>query len=84
MKKKCAAVLKYYRDLSAPLLVGKGFGSMAEKIIACAREHEVPVVENDIAETLMHINTMSVIDEEFFEVIAEIYSYITERDQQAG
>ncbi len=46
-KPEKAAALKYRKgDASAPRLVAKGRGKVAEKIIALAKEHNIPIKED--------------------------------------
>ena len=83
-RKKIAAALRYYRGLCGPVLLEKGSGAMADRIIELARTHNVPVVAHDIVEYLMYVRRRSVIDEALFEVIADIYAFCVDLDRCAA
>ena len=76
-----AAVVKYYKELDAPVLLAKGTGEIAKKIISIANKFEIPVIQNDIADHLMYIKKMSIIDDDFFDVLAEIYAFLIKIDK---
>ena len=79
MKKRIrkAVALRYDRNLPAPLVIAKGKGFSAEKIIKLAEEKGVAVNKNeDLAESLYLAEMYSFIPEAHYEIIAEILSFI--------
>jgi flagellar biosynthesis protein len=73
-----AAALRYERGKdSAPRVVAKGDGPIAEKILALARENEIPVHEDP---TLIEILSKMDLDEQVppqcYRVVAEILAWI--------
>ncbi len=77
-----AVALRYDQEKdSAPKVVAKGKGSIAEKIIEVARRHEVPVVRREeLARSLF--SSVEVGDEippEFYRAVAEIIAFVVFR-----
>lgn len=77
MNKK-VAVIKYDKEKSAaPVVVAKGKGYIAEKILKIAQDNGVPLKEdNDLINYLMSLELYEEIPEELYKVIAEILSFI--------
>lgn len=73
-----AAALKYNRgDDSAPKMVVKGRGKVAEKIVEIAREHNVPIKEDkDLVEFLSTLDLYQEIPQELYKAVAEILAFI--------
>ena len=72
-----AAALKYRPGDSAPSVVAKGRGLVAEKIIALARRHGVPIREDrNMVEILSTIDLYDEIPPELYKAVAEILAYI--------
>jgi len=72
--RKSAVAIRYDREtMSAPRLVGKGGGIVAERLIAIARENGIPVIEDKLlVETLDKLNLNQEIPAELYQVVAEI------------
>ena len=72
--RKTAIAIQYDRhSMSAPRLVAKGRGVVAERLIALGRENQVPIVENKLlVETLDKLNLNQEIPAELYQVVAEI------------
>lgn len=66
--------LQYDRQaMSAPKIVAKGRGIVAERLISMARENKIPVVEDKLlVETLEQLNLNQEIPAELYQVVAEI------------
>ena len=83
-KNTIAAAIKYddKRD-AAPKLTAKGRGSIAEKIIKLAMEHNIPIREDP---ALVHILSRLDIDEqippEIYKAIAEILAFVYSVNEQ--
>lgn len=80
---KKAVALKYDKERdTAPRLVGKGVGLMADKIIALAEEHGIPIQpDSDLVEILSHLNLNQEIPPETYVLVAEILAFIYRTNQ---
>ncbi|MGD9536914.1 MAG: EscU/YscU/HrcU family type III secretion system export apparatus switch protein [Alphaproteobacteria bacterium] len=76
--RRVAVALSYDREADpAPRVSASGKGPVAERILALAREHGIPVREDaDLAELLGKLDLDSVIPVEAFVAVAEILSFI--------
>ena len=76
--RKKAVALRYKTDKDpAPLVVGKGVGELAEKIIALAEEHGIPIHEDtDLVEVLSRLDLHAAIPPETYVVVAEVLAFI--------
>lgn len=82
--RKKAVALRYDEGSpSAPLLVAKGSGTVAEKLIELAREHGVPIHQDaDLTEILSRLNLNAEIPPETYLLVAEILAFIYRSNQQ--
>jgi flagellar biosynthetic protein FlhB len=75
-----AVALQYEQGgvASAPLVVAKGTDFIALKIKDIANEHNIPIIENPSIAKALHaqIEIDEEIPEEFYQAIADIFSYI--------
>jgi flagellar biosynthesis protein len=73
-----AAALEYNPEKDrAPRLIASGEGKVAEKIIALAKDHNVPIYEDPLlAAALATVNLEEEIPPELYLVVAEILAYI--------
>ncbi|MCZ6842796.1 MAG: flagellar biosynthesis protein FlhB [SAR324 cluster bacterium] len=74
-----AVALMYDREvMTAPRLVAKGAGHIAQRIRDIAEENEVPIVENPpmAREIYAQVEIGNEIPEEFFKTVAEILAYV--------
>ena len=80
---KKAVALRYDREHdSAPAVIGKGAGLMAEKIIALAREHGIPIhPDSDLVEVLSRLNINENIPPDTYIMVAEILAFIYRTNQ---
>ncbi|HBH60254.1 MAG TPA: flagellar biosynthesis protein FlhB [Nitrospiraceae bacterium] len=77
-KSEKAAALKYRpgKD-SAPKLVAKGRGKVAEKIIEIAKTHGIPVQEDkELVEFLSMLDLYQEIPPELYRAVAEILAFV--------
>lgn len=82
-KSKKAAAMRYQqgRD-SAPRLVAKGRGKIADKIIALAQAHDVPLVEDaGLVEVLDALDLDTDIPTELYQAVAEVLVFIYRMNQ---
>lgn len=72
--RKSAVAIRYDRaNMSAPRVVAKGRGIVAEKLIGMARENDIPIVENKLlVEMLENLNLEQEIPPELYQVVAEV------------
>ena len=82
MNKKAVA-LKYDQDKSsAPLVVAKGKGYIAENIVKAAKDSGVPLKEDsELINYLMSLELYEEIPPELYQVIAEILAFIYKANQ---
>jgi flagellar biosynthesis protein len=79
-----AVALQYEPGEGAPLVVATGRGPIAEKIVATAREHGVPLEHNPaLAQALSTIELDSEIPEALYLAVAEILGFILRTSQKA-
>jgi len=77
-KPKKAVALRY-RPLQdgAPKVVAKGGGRVADKIIALARKHGIPVKDDpDLVEVLSKLDIEAEIPAEVYVVVAELLAFV--------
>lgn len=75
---KKAAALRYdaVRE-QAPRVVAKGRGKMAERIVAAAREHQVPLVADDnLVQVLEALDVNIEIPPELYQAVAEVLVFV--------
>lgn len=79
------AVALHYDYENAPRVVAKGRGHMAERILELAREHDVPVEDNQaLAEMLATLDLDQEIPEQFYAVVAEVISFVLGLSSRKG
>ena len=77
-KPRLAIALEYEQGSdAAPRVTAKGRGELAEKILATAQEHDVPVEENEpLAEALSTVELDDTIPEELYRAVAEVIGFV--------
>lgn len=85
-KRLQAAAIEYNeKQDEVPRLVASGKGYVAEKIVALAREAEVPVVEDAaLISALMVLELGEEIPAELYEAVARILAFIYKLDKGEG
>lgn len=82
-KRKIATALKYDPNKSAPALVAKGKGVVAEKIIEKAVEHDVKTYEDEqLSNQLYNLSIGDEIPPELYNVVAHVLSFIAKLDNE--
>lgn len=83
-KPQQAIALTYQQsNNTAPKVVAKGSGYMADKILATAKQHSVPVYQNKtLASMLMAVELDREIPPELYQAVAEILAYIYHIDKK--
>ncbi|MCK5231957.1 MAG: EscU/YscU/HrcU family type III secretion system export apparatus switch protein [Desulfobulbaceae bacterium] len=84
--RKKAVALRYDREKEpAPIVVGKGIGLLAEKLIELAKEHEIPIHEDaDLIEILSRLDLKEEIPAATYLVVAEILAFIYRTNESYG
>jgi flagellar biosynthesis protein len=73
-----AVALKYHEKKDkAPRVVAKGRGNIAEKIIDIAKEHNVPLYEdNNLIQVLEALDLETEIPPELYRAVAEVLAFV--------
>lgn len=81
-QKETAVALKYEADEDiAPRIIAKGQGVTAENIVKSAKEHDIPVYQDEkLANQLHSMEIDDYIPEELYEAIAQILVFIAKVD----
>jgi flagellar biosynthesis protein len=84
-KIKKAVALKYEPgERTAPVMVAKGKGQMAELILERAKENGIPVQEDSsLVEVLSKLDIDQEIPPELYTLVAEILSFVYRSDRKA-
>ncbi|HVN71398.1 MAG TPA: EscU/YscU/HrcU family type III secretion system export apparatus switch protein [Desulfomonilia bacterium] len=77
-KSKKAVSLKYERGKdAAPKVTAKGRGAVADKILALARQHGIPIEKDTtLLEALYRLDINEEIPEELYQIVAELLAFI--------
>lgn len=80
-KRQKAIALKYDIGEKAPHVVAAGAGEIAKKILEMAKEHNIPIQENDsLVEILSKLDVGYQIPPETYRVVAEILAFLYRTD----
>ncbi|MBP1757038.1 MAG: FlhB protein [Firmicutes bacterium] len=81
-KPKTAVALSYEPNEEAPKVIASGRGYLAEKIIAKAKESDIPLHQDEkLANTLSKLEIGEMIPPELYEVVAEILIFVDKMDR---
>ena len=77
-KNRSAVSLKYdSRVNKAPLVIAKGTGLIADKIISIAKENNIPIREDpDLVQLLSQVDLNREIPASLYKVVAELLSFV--------
>lgn len=68
---------------SAPKVVAKGHGRVAERIVELAKESGVPTREDpSLVEVLVKLDLATLIPEEMYQVLAEVFAWAYRQDRR--
>jgi len=75
---KKAVALKYDRKTdSAPKVIAKGKGKVAQKIIELAKKHDIPIKDDpDLIEVLSSLEIDKEIPSEIYVAVAELLAFV--------
>jgi flagellar biosynthesis protein len=78
LARRCAAALRYVPgETVAPALLATGEGALAERIIALAREHGIPIHESpDLVALLTQLPPDTAIPVELYRAVAEVIAFL--------
>ncbi|MFA6941104.1 MAG: EscU/YscU/HrcU family type III secretion system export apparatus switch protein [Clostridiaceae bacterium] len=81
-KEKKAIALIYDENYQAPVVLAKGMGYVADKIIKKAEENQVPIIiDQEMASLLTKVDIEDYIPEELYQAAAEILVFIMNMDK---
>lgn len=77
-KMKQAVALTYKpHEHAAPVVVAKGKGHVAERVIATAKAHGIPIQEDpSLVQLLSELEINEAIPESLYKVVAELFAFI--------
>ena len=79
---KTAVAVAYEPGEAAPKILATGKGEVAERIIAKAKENDVPLYKDtNLTETLLKLDIGDCIPPELYGVVAEILVYVDRMDK---
>ncbi|UOF91712.1 EscU/YscU/HrcU family type III secretion system export apparatus switch protein [Fodinisporobacter ferrooxydans] len=83
-KQKQAVALRYQSEMhEAPIVVAKGKGQIAEKILEQAKEYDIPIQEDpSLVEILGKLDLQQQIPPELYQVVAELLAFIYQADKR--
>lgn len=83
-QRKTAAALSYDKLTErSPKMTALGKGTIAEEIIQKANKYDVPVLEDaSLVALLSELNINETIPEELYKIVAEVFAFIYQIDQQ--
>ena len=77
-----AVALKYPKGAEAPFVVAKGKGLLAKRILEEARSNEIKIEENTpLVEFLSEVKVGSLVPQEAWEILAQIFSVILAEEE---
>jgi flagellar biosynthesis protein len=84
LPRRRAAALRYVAgETAAPEVLASGEGHLAEKIIALAREHGIPIHESpDLVRLLTQLPPESAIPVELYRAVAEVIAFLLRTSQR--
>jgi flagellar biosynthesis protein len=72
-----AVALQYTLEMPAPLILAKGRGELARRILKIAQDNQVRIVSMpDLAENLLMLEVGSLIPEEYYAIVAELLVFV--------
>jgi len=75
--RRSAVALSYADKSSAPTVVAKGYGVVAESILRCAHEHGLYVHESpELLNLLMHVDLDEQIPPQLYVAVAELLAWL--------
>ncbi len=84
-RREIAAALRYNpEEHNAPVVVAAGRGDLAKKIKEIAREHNIPIYEDEaLADALVKLGVQVEIPPELYQAVACVLAHVARLDQKA-
>ncbi len=84
-KRKKAAALRYKPEQdTAPRIVAKGTGAIAEKILSIAKEHNIPLKDDpQLVEVLSALDLYEEIPPDLYKAVAEVLAFVYKMTKKA-
>ncbi|MFN7064809.1 MAG: EscU/YscU/HrcU family type III secretion system export apparatus switch protein [Aquificaceae bacterium] len=78
MEKRKAVALRYDKDRDrAPVVVAKGIGELAEKIIETAKRHGVPIMEDKaLVSAMLRLEIYEEIPPDLYKAVAKVLAFV--------
>jgi len=85
-KRQKAAAIRYDPENdNAPIVVASGVGQQAERILALAKEHNIPLQQDTtLIEALIKLDIGQEIPTELYKVVAEVLVYVRKLNDAAS
>ncbi len=84
MDKKVVALKYEENGVSAPKIVAKGKGKIAENIMQKAKEFDIPIFQNKaLAESLLNLNLDEQIPPNLYKAVAEVFVWLMKSEKKA-
>jgi flagellar biosynthesis protein len=84
MDKKVVALKYEENGTSAPKVIAKGKGSIAEKIMEKAKEFDIPIFQNKaLAESLLNLDVDEQIPPNLYKAVAEVFVWLMKSEKKA-
>lgn len=78
-----AVALSYREGNTAPRVVAKGYGELAERIIEAAKQHNIFIHDSpELVSLLMQVRLDEQIPETLYQVVAELLAWVIDIDQR--
>ena len=85
IRKKVAAIRYAPGKDSAPKIVAKGSGAIAERILEIAKEHNVPLKEDrQLVEILSKLDLYQEIPPDLYKAVAEVLAFVYKMTKKGG
>ena len=82
LSKQKAVALKYPKGAEAPFVIAKGNGLLAKKILEEAHSNDIKIEENTpLVEFLSEVQVGSLVPQEAWEILAQIFSVILKEEE---
>ncbi len=73
LDKSVAISIQYQPEKSAPKVTAKGYGYMAKEIIKLAKEHDIPIKQDDeLSQLLAQVEIDEEIPQVLYEAVAQV------------
>jgi type III secretion system FlhB-like substrate exporter len=76
-RKAKAVALRYWAGLPAPFLAAKAEGRAASRLVAIAREADLPIIEDGpLVQAVFPLDVGDYVPEECFEIVARVFAFV--------